>query len=189
MSPRHPKLPDLWLVTDARNDHALEQVLARLPRGSGVIFRHYHLAGPERRARFKALRRAARRKGHLFVLSGTAAEAQSWRADGTYGEPQRLAKNPALLRLTSVHSLREIAGARRVRADGVLLSPVFPTRSHPGAKPLGPVRFRLVAARAAMPVIALGGMVEHNARRLKWRKWAAIDGFCDRATRPIPLDS
>jgi len=59
----------------------------------------------------------------------------------------------------------------------VLLSPVFPTRSHPGQPTLGPVRFRLLAARAGLPVIALGGMNRATARRLAWPRWAAIDGL------------
>jgi thiamine-phosphate pyrophosphorylase len=188
MSPRYPNLPDLWLVTDARNDHVLETVLKRLPRGSGVIFRHYHLGKAERRARFEALRRAAHRRGHVIVLSGTPAEARKWRADGAYGDPHRLTKGPALLRLATAHSLREVAAAR-ARADAVLLSPVFATGSHPDAKPLGPMRFRLMAALSGLPVIALGGMNQRRALRCKWCKWAAIDGFCDVPTRRIPVDS
>ena len=50
----HP-LPTIWLLTDARNDAALEGILRRLPRGSGLVFRHYHLPAPQRRARFDAL--------------------------------------------------------------------------------------------------------------------------------------
>lgn len=189
MSPRHPNLPDLWLVTDARNEHALETALAKLPRGSGVIFRHYHLGTVERRVRFEALRRAAHRRGHMIFLSGTTAEARKWRADGVYGDVRRMAAGPALPRISTAHSLREVAAARRARADAVLLSPVFATRSHTGAKPLGPMRFRLMAALSSLPVIALGGMNRPRARRLKWCKWAAIDGFCDVPTRRIPLDS
>jgi thiamine-phosphate pyrophosphorylase len=79
--------------------------------------------------------------------------------------------------LATAHSLREIGLANRVRADAVLLSPVFPTRSHPGARTLGPSRFRLLAAWAAMPVIALGGLSARAARRLRWPRWAAIDGL------------
>lgn len=194
MSPRHPALPnlwlaDLWLVTDARNDHALERVLAKLPPGCGVIFRHYHLAPAERRARFAALRRAAHRRGHVIALSGTARQARAWRADAVYGNAPTLTRGPALPRLCTAHSLREVAAARRARADAVLLSPVFPTLSHPGAKLLGPIRFRLIAALAGVPVIALGGMKRHRAHRLKWCKWAAIDGICDGSTRWNPLDS
>ena len=170
-------MPSVWLISDARNDAALEKILARLPRGSGLIFRHYHLDATERRRRFTALSRVARRYGHLVVLSGDARQARRWGADGAYGPPGSLAKGPAILRLVTAHSLREIAEARRARADAILLSPVYATRSHPGAAPLGPVRFRLLAMRAAAPVIALGGMSAARARALRWKKWAAIDGI------------
>jgi thiamine-phosphate pyrophosphorylase len=93
------------------------------------------------------------------------------------------------LRLITVHSLRELAAAHRARADAVLLSPVFETRSHPGAKVLGPVRFRLIAARSRVPVIALGGMNSRRAKRAGARKWAAIDGIAQKATRRNPVDS
>ncbi len=177
MPPRHLSLPDIWLVTDARNDAALEKAILRLPRGSGLIFRHYHLPEGKRRARFRQLARLARMRGHCVVLSGTARQALRWGADGAYGPPERLASGPALPRLVTAHSLREMGKARRARADAILLSPVFPTRSHPAANTLGPVRFRLLAAHASVPVMALGGMNRTHARRLETQKWAAIDGI------------
>jgi thiamine-phosphate pyrophosphorylase len=82
-----------------------------------------------------------------------------------------------MMRLVTANSLRKIAQAHRARADAILLSPVHATRSHPGGKALGPVRFRLLARRALVPVIALGGMNRHRARALRWKKWAAIDGI------------
>src|SRR5258706_1702082 len=134
MSKRQPALPSLlpkrWLVSDARNDAVLERVLRRLPRGSGLIFRHYHLPPGERRARFAALARIARRRGYLLALSGDAATARRWGADAAYGSPRRLSRGPAATRLATAHSLREIAVANRARAHAILLSPVFPTRSH-----------------------------------------------------------
>jgi thiamine-phosphate pyrophosphorylase len=165
MRARQP-LPNIWLVSDARNDAMLECALKCLPRGSGFIFRHYHLEPEERRARFKALARLARARGHLLVLAGTKAKAGRWGADLAYGPGGQLAP---------VHSLREIA--RASRATALLLSPVFATRSHPGAKSLGSVRFRQLAARAKVPVIALGGMNPNTARRLGWPRWAGIDAF------------
>jgi len=174
---RHPPLPPIWLISDARNDNVLERTLARLPRGSGLIYRHYHLPPADRRARFEVLRRIARRFGHCMVLSGSAREARAWKADGAYGAAEKLASGPAIRRLVTVHSLRELAAAHRSRADAVLLSPVFPTRSHPGAALLGRVRFHLLAAHAGVPAIALGGMTVHRARTLPSRKWAAIQGL------------
>jgi len=203
---RQPSLPAVWLISDARNDAALERLLGRLPRGSGFVYRHYHLEPAARRQRFDRLARIARRRGHVVVLSGTSREARRWGADGVYTSPtkgtapprrrgshsateeppSRLRSPPSrgcgivhstLLRLLTAHSLREIGAARRAGAGAILLSPVFPTRSHPGAKTLGPLRFRLLAARAGLPVIALGGMNARRAKRLRVRRWAAIDGL------------
>lgn len=166
--------PAIWLVSDARNDARLEHTLTRLPRGSGIVFRHYHLLPAERHARFRRLAAVARRHGHRVVLAGTARAARRWRADGRYGGP--VGGRAAGLNLVTAHSLREIGQARRAGADAVVISPVFATRSHPGARPLGPLRFRLLAARAGLPVIALGGMTAGKARQIG-TAWAAIDGI------------
>ena len=168
-------LAAVWLVSDARNDAVLEAALTRLPRGSGFIFRHFHLAPAKRRARFDALIRIARARDHLVILGGSTAQARAWRADGAYGSPRQLTRGPQALRLAAVHSLRELRQAQR--ADLVLLSPAFATRSHPEAAPLGPLRFRLLAALAQVPVIALGGMNPRTAGQLGWPRWAAIDAF------------
>lgn len=170
MPPRQPlsllSLPKLWLISDARNDAVLERAIRAMPPGSGLIYRHYHLPPAERRTRFRALARIARGRGMAVVLAGDAAMARRWGADGAYGARQALA---------TAHSLRELGRAKG--AAGVLLSPVFPTRSHPGGRVLGAVRFRLIAARSPAPVIALGGMNRARARALKWPRWAAIDGL------------
>lgn len=170
-------LADLWLLSDARNDAALEDALARLPRGSGFVFRHYHLQPKERRERFEALRDAARKRDHVVVLSGSPVLARKWRADGVYGPAGSMPRNDSLLRLVTAHNWKEIVAAEHAGADAILLSPVFATASHPGAKPLGPVRFRLLARKTQVPVIALGGMTRERAKRLGWPRWAAIDGL------------
>lgn len=183
------RIARVWIVSDARNDASLDRALARLPRGSGLVFRHYHLDAASRRARFRDLLRAGRARGHCVALAGSAAQARAMGAGATYGSPRLLARGPALARLVTVHSLAELAAAHRARASAVLLSPVFPTRSHPGGTLLGSLRFRLIAARARVPVIALGGMDKARARRLRWPAWAAIDAFCDKATQRNPVDS
>jgi thiamine-phosphate pyrophosphorylase len=159
-------LPKLWLISDERNDAALEIALRKLPRGSGFIYRHYHLPPDERAARFVQLARIAEARGHQIVVAG----------DG-YGPAANLPRRPGTLRLATAHNLHEIGQANRAGADAVLLSPVFATRSHPEGKPLGPVRFRLLARYSQAPVIALGGMTAHRALALNWPRWAAIDGL------------
>lgn len=189
MPRRQPFIAALWLVSDPRNDAQLAQTLARMPRGSGLVVRHYHLPAPARHALFAVLKRIARRRGIAVVLAGTVRQARAWGADGAYGSAGKLADGPAGLRLVTAHSLQEIAAARRARADAIVLSPVFATRSHPGAATLGGLRFRLLAARAGLPVIALGGMTKARARRLGGVKWAAIDGICGAINRPAAKDS
>lgn len=169
-------LPRLWLLSDRRNDAGLSEALRRLPPQSGFIFRHYHLPPAERRERFAELARIARGYGHLILLSDQPETARHWRADGIYGKAA-LSPAPGLLRFATAHDLAEIAAANRAATDALLLSPAFPTRSHPGASALGATRFRLLASRAAMPVIALGGMDADSAKRLAWPRWAAIDGL------------
>jgi thiamine-phosphate pyrophosphorylase len=170
-------LPNLWLISDARNDAALEAALARLPHGSALVFRHYHLDDAARRTRFDELAAAARAEGHLVILSGSAELAQAWGADGIYGASESLGTPSPFLRLATAHDAREIALANAAKADGVFLSPVFPTRSHPGGQCLGVATFHDLAAQAEMPVIALGGMTAERARELDWPRWAAIDGL------------
>ncbi|WP_428027354.1 thiamine phosphate synthase [Altererythrobacter sp.] len=170
-------LPKLWLLSDARNDAKLEWALATLPKGNAFIFRHYHLEGDARRARFDDLKAIASAAGHLMILSGDADTAVEWGAQGIYGPPGKLGKRPGLLRFATAHDAREIELVNRAKADGVFLSPVFPTRSHPGGACLGASNFREIAARAEMPVIALGGMNAERANELDWPRWAAIDGL------------
>ncbi len=171
-------LPRLWLISDARNDAGLERALARLPRGSGFIYRHYHLPDPERFERFRTLRRIARARGHTIILADSALTAREWGADGIYGSPRSLVPRRAgLIHLATAHGPAELGLAARLEADAVLLSPVFPTRSHPGAPVLGAARFGLLARQSRLPVIALGGMSAPKARALGWPRWAAIDGL------------
>jgi thiamine-phosphate pyrophosphorylase len=170
-------LPNIWLLSDARNDAVLEEALATLPKGSGFVFRHYHLPEADRRARFQQLGFLCRLAGHLVVLSGASDTALEWGADGVYGAARKLARRDSLLRFASVHDLLEINRAQRHGVDAMFLSPVFPTRSHPNRGCLGKENFLFMAGKAERPIIALGGMNAERAEYLGWPRWAAIDGL------------
>ena len=163
-------LPLLWLLSDARNDAGLEAALTALPKGSGFVFRHYHLPESERRARFDELAELARSRGHIVILS----RASGWGEDGTYGSAPMGERGPWL---ATTHNGDEIASAVAKGAAGIFLSPVFATRSHPGAPTLGVMGFRVLAQQSPVPVIALGGMTEARAQELDWPRWGGIDGL------------
>ncbi|WP_370179177.1 thiamine phosphate synthase [Alteriqipengyuania sp.] len=172
----HP-LPDLWLLSDERNDATLESALERLPDRSAFVFRHYHLAADDRRERYKMLRSICRSKNHLLILSGDPDCATEWAADGVYGAPGIMENAAPLLHIATAHDEQEIAAAEATGADAIMLSPIFPTRSHPDAPALGPERFHALADSTPIPVIALGGMSAKRARELGVARWAAIDGL------------
>jgi thiamine-phosphate pyrophosphorylase len=168
-------------MTDERvGDAALLAAVARLPKGrAGIIFRHYRTEPGARRALFDAVRAIARRRRLALMLAGTARQAAAWQADGWHGRDARRAERP-MRHSVPVHDAREMVAAGRGRADMVLLSPLFPTRSHPGAASLGRVRFAALARRAMMPVIALGGVKpthRYGLSGLGAAGWAAIDGL------------
>ncbi|HEX8483736.1 MAG TPA: thiamine phosphate synthase [Allosphingosinicella sp.] len=163
---RRQPLPRLWLMTDERQGESLWEALERLPKGSGVVFRHYSLAPAERRKLFERVRKVARRRRLLLLAGGKGV-----RADGVHGGRRGGFS-------ASAHGLRELKSAERRGASLVFLSPAFPTRSHPGGAALGPVRFGLIARQARVPVIALGGVDGRTARRLPHiHGWAGIDAW------------
>lgn len=149
------------------------------------MYRHYHLAPDDRLHRFLELKRRCLKEGHLVILGDSATTAREWGADGIYGAPRALyPRRSGLLRIATAHNMREIGQANRFDADAIMLSPVFPTRSHPGAPILGVSRFLMMAKYGSVPVIALGGMDARNSQQLRWQRWAAIDGLSTEHTRP-----
>lgn len=172
MPTRHPSpLPRLWLITDERLGEQLWEALEALPRGSGVIFRDYATPLAARRARFAAVLAVARRRRLVLVRAGPAAMRGEMGVHNGRGRG---------LRTAAVHDRAELVAARRAGVDLVFISPVFPTRSHPGAPTLGIVRLGLLRRGVTMPAIALGGMNARAFRRLRGlglHGWAAIDGL------------
>jgi len=175
MQRRQPS-PSLWLMTDERMGERLWTALDRLPRGGGVVFRHYGLEAGARRALFAEVRKIARRRGLVLLLAGSDGQARAWRADGSHNR-DRLRQRGGL-RSAPVHSLLELA--RHRNATLFFVSPLYPTRSHPDTRPLGAIRFASIARRARGTVVALGGMDSkrgRNATALGADGWAAIDAW------------
>jgi thiamine-phosphate pyrophosphorylase len=146
-------------MTDERMGDALWLALARVPPGGGVVFRHL---ATERRARlelFRRVRSIARARRLTLVVAG---DRLPWpmRHGGV-----RPATAPA-------HDRREAITGVRKGARLLFVSPVFTTRTHPGAKALGPRRARTIVRDLSAAAVALGGM---NGRR--WRRMAALDGW------------
>lgn len=169
-----------------------EAALQRLPRGAALIWRAYgNDASP---ARFRLLTSLAARRHTLLLVAGHPAHRARIGAMGIHlperevTRPrngryviQRLGRPPCMPLTAACHSEIAIRAAALAGADAVLISPVFETKSHAGAKPLGPVRFarlaRIAQALGLMPY-ALGGIVtEGQVRRLQGTGAAGIAGI------------
>jgi thiamine-phosphate pyrophosphorylase len=181
---RQTGLPQMWLMSDARLGTAFLRIVKGLPAGSGIILRDYDRPLEDRIAMAQQVSRIARRRGLIWLWSGDMTIAHIMGADGVHGGrghrlPHR-AKQKGLIRSAPAHNLRELRHAERAGADMLLLSPIFPTRSHAAVKSLGPMRAAALGRATHLPVMALGGMNVRRFRRLSklgFSGWAGIDAF------------
>lgn len=108
-------------------------------------------------------------------------DGAGWHLDGTALRAATQRPLPAGRWVSAAcHTQDDLLLAALAGADFVTLSPVLPTLSHPGAPALGWSRFDALAAQAAMPVYALGGMTRahlDDARRHGAYGIAGIRGF------------
>jgi thiamine-phosphate pyrophosphorylase len=155
-------------------------VAARLlPRGAAIILRHTDAKA--RAALGRSLAVIARAQGLLLLIAGDAYLAADLGADGLHLPEARAreaahwrAVRPSWLITAAAHSAHGLMAARIAGADAALLAPVFATESHPDRAPLGPLRTRLIAARAGLPVYGLGGINARTVARLAQSKLAGI---------------
>lgn len=176
MATRHPRraIPRVWLMTDERAGEALWAALERLPRGAGVVFRHHASGDRARRALLGRVMQVARRRRLTVIRTGRVAVRGE---AGTHGSTPR---HRGLLHARSAHHRTEAIAARRAGADLVFVSPLHPTRTHPGARPLGACRAASIISGLGIPAIALGGMTRRRfagVRALGFHGWAAIDAL------------
>ncbi len=175
------RLPVLWLFTDALRLADPLSAVRRLPRRPGlcgVVLRPRAAPtdGPGL-AVLGTLAALCRRRGVRLVVAGDARLAARLGA-GLHLRGGRLPPGGRRGRralTSSAHDRPELLRARRAGASLVFLSPFAATASHPGARPLGAVRWSALA-RGGGAVAALGGIAAGSARRLPRGRLRAAPG-------------
>jgi thiamine-phosphate pyrophosphorylase len=79
-----------------------------------------------------------------------------------------------------VHDSAELRQALLAGTPLILLSPIHPTSSHPGWRPLPRMRAAAIARLGRRRLIALGGMDARRFRRIErlgFQGWAGISAF------------
>jgi thiamine-phosphate pyrophosphorylase len=160
-----PNLPPLLFFTDPDRTPRPWETAARLPAGSGVVFRHFGRAdAPETALR---LREATRSRDGLLLIGLDTDLAERVGADGVHlpGRALELAPGLAASRPDWI-----ITGAAHSRPaldtpglTALIVSPVFPAGGPSSVRPaLGLEGFTARVEAAPCPVYALGGIDSGN---------------------------
>lgn len=140
----------------------LARLEARLAAGLGLVQWREKGADAARMAALAAtVADRCRRAGAKLLLNGDEALARELSVGVHLSASQLMAAaaRPDLEWVgASCHSAEELARAAELELDLVLLSPVLPTASHPGAATLGWERFAALIKDYSLPVYALGGL-------------------------------
>jgi thiamine-phosphate pyrophosphorylase len=177
---RHLPLPSLWLFTDPVRTPDPLALAARLPEGSGVVYRHFGKADRVQEA--EALRALTRRRGLTLLIGADLELCLRTFADGLHA-PEKGMQNLARIRRSAPHLLLTVAAhsasaLRRSRvADAAFLSPIFPSASPSAGRPIGLARATRMAATSPVPVIGLGGVTPARAAALMRRGFAGAAGI------------
>lgn len=140
----------------------LERLSRRLEQGLGLVqLREKSMPAPAFTALAERVADLCREAGAILMLNGDIdlAERLGAGVQLTSAQLAGLTSRPELEWVAaSCHDAGELARAAALELDFVVLSPVLPTGSHPGAATLGWDRFRELLRDCPLPVFALGGL-------------------------------
>jgi len=187
-----PPTIKLLLITDSKrfeNNQAMLKVLEQGLQGGvdTILLREKALDSAKLLALASHVRLLTQQYGAKLMIHSQADIAQAVNADGVHLDSSSIAEirkikgwlNNDMLLSASCHNEKELTQAEHQDADFVLLSPVFPTQSHPGAPSLGAEKFLSLAQKVTIPVVALGGIDKNNKHQLKGIGLATMGGILD----------
>jgi thiamine-phosphate pyrophosphorylase len=151
----------LLFLTDPERTPRPWKIAARMPPGSGVVYRGF--GRPDALEEAKRLRAVTHERGMTLLIGLDADLADAVQADGLHLPERSLSaayalsgRRPDWILTGAVHSVDAALSARDL--DGVLLSPIFPAGGASGGKPALGVAALKAASRGSTPVLALGGV-------------------------------
>lgn len=179
------KLPSLIFMTDRQKIPNPLPIIARLPANTLVIIRDYD--HPNRAIYCRDIINCAKKRFCKVVIAGDASLALKLSADGVHMPEYQWQniralkrKYPLWLITVAAHSSRAIKAINSTKADAVLVSPLFHTTSHKGARPLTKHAFNTISLQCQLPIYALGGISLKKSKTLyslSIKGIAAIDAF------------
>ena len=164
------RVPPMLLFTDPERTPRPWKIAARMPAGSGVVYRAFGAAEALETA--ERLRAVTRDRGMVLLIGLDAGLADRVGADGLHLPERALSaayalsgRRPDWILTGAVHSAEAALACRDL--DAVVLSPIFPAGGASSAKPALGMEALVMAAGGRTRVIALGGITTGNAGRLQ----------------------
>lgn len=161
------ELPSIYALTNAAEngiDAELAKLECALAAGLRLIQVRDKTLSPTQRLGLArcVMTLANEHAGTCVLINDDEVLAREVGAHGLHLSSDRLmqlARRPSFGRVSaSCHTAEELAHAASLELDFVVLSPVLPTASHPGAQGLGWDEFARLIEQSPLPVYALGGM-------------------------------
>lgn len=175
------KIPAVILMTDAKRLPDPYTVIPELPRGSMVIIRAH--SNKEKERLILKNKRLCNKYKVLLSVSDAPELAHKHRLDGLHIPEQKRLTAPNLLHkrrfqiTSSCHSFKSLRQAEKLGIRTLLLSPLFPTQSHPGARVIGFVNAQRWIKGSHLSFYALGGISKRTVSRLKQSNFVGLAGI------------
>ncbi|MDX2083120.1 MAG: thiamine phosphate synthase [Rickettsiales bacterium] len=188
-------LPVSIFFTDRKKNFTLDKTIKSLPKESAIVIREYDLNKKDREDFIKKVLALNQDKRLKILIGKDIALAKKVKADGVHFsdfdklplqflQKQKFHKN--FIFSFSCHNFKTILKAQKIKADLIIISPVFPTTSHLNTEALGIKNLAKISFKnkshfySASRFYALGGINSLNlsaVRKLNLSGFAAISLF------------
>jgi thiamine-phosphate pyrophosphorylase len=164
-------LPSFFAMTDPGRGLDPVSLAMRLPRGTGLIYRHF--GAPDRYRVGHDICSIAQQRGVIVLVSNDADLAASCGADGLHWPEAHLsdaarmrARGDGRIFTCAAHSPSALHKASEAGIDAALYSCAFASASPSASPPKGSWRMAAAASQSRIQVYALGGINARTAKRL-----------------------
>ena len=161
----HKYLPNLFIFLDHYNNQIFENTNTNI----GVVYRNYN--NPRRETELIKIAKACKKNRYQLFVSNDIKLALKVRADGIYIPSFNKTKKFLNLEkknftiLGSAHNQKEIREKISQKCQAIFLSPIFYIEK--SIKFLNVYKFNYLSRSSKVNILALGGITEHNVRKLK----------------------
>ena len=172
------KLPKIIMIFDDEVFDKKKFLNLKIPKESAFLLRSYK--AKERKKIAKQLLKFCKVKKLKLLIASDIKLAEEINANGVHFPEYMIKKRNKInwviiknikskknwIITTAAHNLQTLKKVENFDIDAVLLSPVFPSKSHPNSKNLGINKFVKIIKKTKLPIYALGGINIKNVKSL-----------------------